>query len=113
MLVFWPRPVDRAGVAIEMKRARGGRLSDDQRWWHEQLSAAGWAVVVARGASDAVAALAEIGLPLDAPTRVPPVLEARWGRCAPSPEALQHPLPLRRPVAAGADSYGAEGVKRG
>lgn len=49
------------GVALEMKRRKGGSLSDPQKWWIAQLKLAGWHVIVARGAGDAVAQLTALG----------------------------------------------------
>lgn len=42
------------GLFIEMKRVRGGSLSAAQKRWHAQLVAAGYAVVVCRGAAEAL-----------------------------------------------------------
>jgi hypothetical protein len=42
---------------IEMKRVRGGRLSDEQREIHEELRACGYTVLVATGSMDAIAQL--------------------------------------------------------
>jgi hypothetical protein len=40
---------------IEMKRAKGGRVSADQAATHDALSKAGWLVIVAKGCDDAMA----------------------------------------------------------
>lgn len=48
-------------VAIEMKRARGGVLSDDQKTVIRQLQLAGWVVLVPEGAADAIAKLEAMG----------------------------------------------------
>ena len=48
---------DRAGLFIEMKRSRGGRLSPEQAEWHERLTDAGYAVHVCCGASEAIEAI--------------------------------------------------------
>ena len=45
------------GLFIELKRTRGGRVTPLQRWWHEQLTAQGYRVVVAHGAGEAIQAL--------------------------------------------------------
>ena len=42
------------GLAIELKRAKGGRLSEEQKWWLENLSKQGWLAVVCRGAAEAI-----------------------------------------------------------
>ena len=39
---------------IELKRRTGGRISPDQTAWHERLKAAGYAVAVCYGASEAI-----------------------------------------------------------
>ena len=49
-------------VAVEMKRQRGGVVSDDQREAMDMLAACGWAVVVAKGAEDALAQLKKLGV---------------------------------------------------
>jgi hypothetical protein len=43
------------GLWIEMKRKKGGRLSDAQIWWGEQLRLQGHQVIVAAGAERAIA----------------------------------------------------------
>lgn len=50
-----------AGVAIEMKAARGGRLSLEQKSWHAALRARDWVVIIGHGASDAIMQLEELG----------------------------------------------------
>jgi len=37
------------GLYIEMKRTDGGRASDDQLWWNEQLISKGYASVICNG----------------------------------------------------------------
>jgi hypothetical protein len=49
-------------IAVEMKRVRGGRLSDTQQDWLDELANHGWITIVAKGADDAVAQLERIGL---------------------------------------------------
>lgn len=63
LLIFTPPPRLPAcrGVAIEMKRLRGGTVSDSQRFWLEQLQAAGWQAKVCRGADEAVRWLTFLG----------------------------------------------------
>jgi hypothetical protein len=62
ILIFDPPPQLRAvGTALEMKRAGGGRLSDKQKKWLELLRERGWHTLVAHGAEDALAQLAEAG----------------------------------------------------
>ena len=45
------------GLAIEMKRCTGGRLSPEQRDWLERLQAQGYAAVVCNGADEAIAVI--------------------------------------------------------
>lgn len=49
-------------IAVEMKRKKGGVVSDDQRKVMGQLAACGWAVVLARGTSDALIQLKKLGV---------------------------------------------------
>jgi hypothetical protein len=49
------------GTALEMKRARGGRLSKKQKKWLEELNKRGWFTAVVDGADAARALLLEIG----------------------------------------------------
>jgi len=49
------------GCAVELKRARGGRVRPEQLEWLDRLHSLGWAVIVARGASDALKQLAVLG----------------------------------------------------
>lgn len=37
------------GLRIELKRRDGGRVSEDQSWWHERLRIRGYRVEVCRG----------------------------------------------------------------
>lgn len=62
-LIFSPVPgiPHLCGVAIELKRQRGGRLSKEQRGWLEELAGVGWAVYTAKGAADAIAQLERLG----------------------------------------------------
>ncbi len=48
-------------VALEMKRVKGGRVSDEQKVWHKRLAEHGWVVVVGNGASDAIEKLRALG----------------------------------------------------
>ena len=63
MLIFTPPPYNPGtrGVAVEMKRTKGGRVSEDQQAWLDQLEALGWSAIVARGVDDAVRQLREMG----------------------------------------------------
>lgn len=45
------------GVAIELKRRRGGTVRETQREWIEGLRQSGWVAEVCRGSGDAIALL--------------------------------------------------------
>lgn len=47
-------------IWIEMKRQKGGKLSDDQMDWYDYLTGVGDTVIVAKGARDASEKLAAI-----------------------------------------------------
>lgn len=47
-----------SGLRIEMKRVKGGKVSDDQKRFHEMLRGQGYRVEVCRGWREAVAVLA-------------------------------------------------------
>lgn len=47
--------------AAKRKHARNGGLSREQRDWHDAAREHGWLVIVAYGAKDAVAQLADLG----------------------------------------------------
>lgn len=49
------------GVAIELKKEKGGTVSPEQKQWLEALQNRGWMVHVARGADDAIRYLEELG----------------------------------------------------
>jgi len=42
------------GMYIELKRRKGGQLSEYQKWWIERLKEEGYMVVVARGCDEAL-----------------------------------------------------------
>lgn len=42
------------GVCIELKRQRGGKVTDDQRYWLAELGLRGWVTTVAEGANEAI-----------------------------------------------------------
>lgn len=53
--VFIIRPVKGSpGVVVELKRVRGGTVSDDQKKWLKTLSDFGWICYVAHGSGDAI-----------------------------------------------------------
>jgi len=49
-------------LAIELKRQKGGRVSEEQEQWHNLLRACGWRVLVCYGCADAVRQLEQLGL---------------------------------------------------
>ena len=49
-------------LAIELKRQKGGSVSEEQEAWHRVLRACGWRILVAYGAADAVAQLLALGV---------------------------------------------------
>jgi len=52
------------GVAIELKRISGGKLTDEQENWILRLRARGWLVFVCKGAAAAIKVIEELW-PLD------------------------------------------------
>lgn len=64
-----PKAPECAGVAIELKRQKGGRVTPEQTAWLEHLKARGWAVAVCRGAMEAIRFLQELGF-------------GGWSRCS-------------------------------
>ena len=53
--VFIFRPVKGApGVVVELKRKKGGVVSDDQKKWLKTLAGFGWICYVAKGADEAI-----------------------------------------------------------
>lgn len=63
ILIFDRPPLypENVGVAIELKRQKGGRVTPEQIAWLEDLKARGWAVAVCRGAMEAIRFLQELG----------------------------------------------------
>lgn len=63
ILIFDRPPLypENVGVAIELKRQKGGRVTPEQTAWLEHLKAMGWAVAVCRGAMEAIRFLQELG----------------------------------------------------
>jgi len=53
---------DYCGVAIEMKRQKSARTSNEQRAWIARLNKRGWYAFVANGADVAIEQLKSIGL---------------------------------------------------
>ena len=45
------------GLYVELKRKKGGKVSDDQKWWIRKLTEQGYLAVVARGFNETVAVI--------------------------------------------------------
>lgn len=52
VFLAWPAQ-GRAGLFIELKRVKGGRVEPEQRQWAQRLTAAGYRCEVCRGADEA------------------------------------------------------------
>lgn len=64
-------------LAIEMKRQKGGRLSEEQQACHRLLKVCGWQILVCKGCDDALAQLRALGvLRRDGSSAVTPVAVA-------------------------------------
>lgn len=50
----------KVGLAIELKRDKGGKLSKNQRKWLNDLSAQGWVTAVCHGAHAAIGLIIEV-----------------------------------------------------
>lgn len=63
ILIFTPPPLypQYRGCAVEMKRVKGGRLSEAQAAWLDSLSAIDWLTTVAAGADEAIGFFIECG----------------------------------------------------
>jgi len=63
ILIFDPAPNDPTvrGVAIELKRNKGGRLSENQKEWLDNLSRLGWHTAVCKGYGAAIKELERLG----------------------------------------------------
>lgn len=60
LICLWP-----GGIAfVEMKRTKGGTVSDNQAEWIERLTDYGFPAAVCRGADAAIAFLREAGAPI-------------------------------------------------
>jgi len=51
-----------SGVALELKRVKGGEVSVEQSEWLSLLGGLGWHCIVARGAEDAIKQLQALGI---------------------------------------------------
>lgn len=56
-----PRYPHYVGVAIELKRPKGGTTSKEQREWLDDLERLGWCTMVCHGAKEAIRALEQLG----------------------------------------------------
>ena len=61
ILCLWPS--GKRGTLLEVKRAKGGVVSDAQKDMHERLAGAGWPVKIVTSPEDAYAHLKELGAP--------------------------------------------------
>jgi len=63
LLIFDPPPASpkRTGLAIEMKRTKGGTVSDDQKEWLVALEERNWITQVCKGATEAIRLLETLG----------------------------------------------------
>lgn len=63
LIITTPPPIEGIfAVALEMKRRKGGTMSDDQKAWHAKYEKkSGWLCRVAHGAKDAIKVLTELG----------------------------------------------------
>lgn len=62
-------PLTRQPVAVEVKRAKQGRVSEAQEQVHALMRAAGWLIIVARGANEAIEKLRALGYGARLPKR--------------------------------------------
>lgn len=53
------------GVCLELKRQKGGKITDDQRQWIEALRQRGWIAEISEGANAAIAWLQSLGWYID------------------------------------------------
>jgi hypothetical protein len=59
VLIFQPIPTA-VGVAIELKRKKGGRVTPEQKQWATALAKNGWYCAVANGANAAIQLVEEL-----------------------------------------------------
>ena len=59
-ILIFKAPEEYNGIAIEMKRRKGGRVSDNQKKWLKSLEENGWLTTVAKGADEAIEFLKEV-----------------------------------------------------
>ena len=56
-----PKHQGKVGVALEMKRVVGGRVTTEQAEWLIEFERAGWLTIVGRGCENAIKQLQEAG----------------------------------------------------
>lgn len=63
VLIFCPPPAypDKVGTAIELKRRAGGKVSEEQQQWLDNLTERNWLTTVSLGWEEAVKFLKEAG----------------------------------------------------
>ena len=63
ILIFSPAPnrPEARGVAIELKRKKGGRVSETQKEWLRRLSEEGWYATVCNGYDETISEWRELG----------------------------------------------------
>lgn len=59
-IIIFDAPEPYKGIAIELKRVKGGRVSKEQKEWLEKLENRGWLVKVCHGADEAITWLEEM-----------------------------------------------------
>jgi hypothetical protein len=62
ILIFDPPPCGGyVGCAIELKRKKGGTLSEEQKDWRDDLRMCGWFTAVCKGADEAIFLIQKMG----------------------------------------------------
>ena len=63
ILIFTPPPnsPEHVGVAIELKRAKGGKVSDEQQDWLDGLADCRWLTRVCYGSEEAISFITSLG----------------------------------------------------
>lgn len=64
IIIFDPPPcymMGSKGAMIELKRSKGGKVSDTQQEWLDYLGASGWSVAVCKGIDEALSQLGKWG----------------------------------------------------
>ena len=63
-ILIFRAPEHYNGIAIELKRIKGGRVSETQKEWLSRLKTNGWLTKVAKGADDAIKFLEQLEVQL-------------------------------------------------